>query len=151
MLWPGNPPDRRAFGRKILGHGVKPADSAETGTVPAPRGRRCPRWAGAAERNTVTLHGAMAYRIMLGIVLTTLAVLLFFFLWGVSDGTVSAFNIVTWLVALGLPGAVLAGGLALRRSGRPGSATLLLALIAVPAALTGLFFLLLILLQPDWT
>ncbi|WP_137176613.1 osmoprotectant transporter permease [Roseomonas sp. AR75] len=92
----------------------------------------------------------MAYRIMLGIALLTLGVLLFFFLWGVSDGTVSDFNILIWLVTLAVPAAAVAGGVAMRRQGHGAAAIALLGVVAVPAVLLALFFLLLILMQPRW-
>ncbi|MCW8086035.1 hypothetical protein [Sabulicella glaciei] len=92
----------------------------------------------------------MTYRILLGIDALALAVAVFFFLWGMGDGSVSSFNILHWMVLLGGLGAVVWGGIALHRAGRQAQAVSLLGLLAVPVALLGLFFLALIILQPRW-
>jgi hypothetical protein len=57
---------------------------------------------------------------------------------------------VLWLIILFGLGAVMFSGLVLRARGRDGAAKLLLGVLAVPAVLVGLFFLLLILLNPRW-
>jgi hypothetical protein len=85
------------------------------------------------------------HRILLGIDLLAAAVLVFFFLWGVADGSVSDFNIGIWLAILLGVGAVLGGGIALRGRGWTVAANLLLLLLALPASLYGLFILLLVL------
>jgi hypothetical protein len=90
------------------------------------------------------------YRVLLGIDLAAAAVAVFFFLWGVSDGTVSSFNIGIWTMLLGGIAAILAGGIALRRSGRTGAANLLLLLLAVPTAGYALFIAMILILQPRW-
>lgn len=58
----------------------------------------------------------------------------------------SAESIGLWLAVVGMPAAVLWGGLRLKAIGRPGAATLLLALLAVPALLVGVYMLLLVVL-----
>jgi len=73
-------------------------------------------------------------------------VLFYFFLIGLSDGTVSSFNIALWLPLVGVPGAVLWGGLRLKAVGRPGAAKGLLALLAVPGVLVGTWLLLIVVL-----
>ena len=77
-------------------------------------------------------------------------VFLFFFVWGLSDGSVSSFNMGLWLAILLALGAVVGGSLALRSAGRSGLAAVLLLLLAVPGFLGGLFFLILILANPNW-
>lgn len=90
------------------------------------------------------------YRILLGIDALALGIALLFFAWGLSDSSVSSFNILEWILLLGTLGGILAGGLVLQRQGSEGLAKAVLALLAVPAALFGLFFLLLILASPRW-
>ena len=92
----------------------------------------------------------LAYRILFGVVAATAAIFAFFFVWGLSDATVSGDNIGLWLVMLGVPAAVLFLGYRLAAAGQRIAASVVLALVAIPATLTGLFFLLLILLMPDW-
>ena len=41
------------------------------------------------------------FRILFGIDALAAAVVAFFFVWGLSDGSVSAFNILLWLALLG--------------------------------------------------
>ncbi|HTI83710.1 MAG TPA: hypothetical protein VL614_24930 [Acetobacteraceae bacterium] len=91
-----------------------------------------------------------AFRILFGIDALAVAVVVFFFLWGVSDGTVSSFNILLWLVMLGGVGGVLGGGAWLRSQGHARVANSVLLVLAIPAMLLVLFFLLLIVAQPRW-
>ena len=78
------------------------------------------------------------------------AVVVFFFLWGLSDGTVSSFNITLWLLALAAVGGVVFGSLALRRAGYAAPAFLVLMTLAVPGLLFVLFFGAVLILQPRW-
>lgn len=75
--------------------------------------------------------------------------LFIFFSWGLSDGTVSAFNAGLWLAVLGIPMALLASGMMAWRNGARGIAILLLIVPGIPAVLYGLFVLMFIVLQPD--
>jgi hypothetical protein len=75
---------------------------------------------------------------------------LFFFFWGLADGTVSAFNIGLWLAMLGAVAAIFGGGIALRVYGQRGLGNLLLAVLAAPGLLCFLFLLLILVLQPDF-
>lgn len=90
------------------------------------------------------------YYIFLTINAIALAVILFFFMWGLSDGTVSSFNILLWLAMLGIPSATLLGGWVQWGKGNHAFAILLLLLPSVPALLFGLFFLVLIVASPDF-
>ena len=84
------------------------------------------------------------FGILVGIDALAAAVALFFFIWGLSDGTVSSFNILEWLALLGGVGAVLGGGLFLNAQGHRRRASGVLLLLAFPAFMMGLFFLVLI-------
>jgi len=90
------------------------------------------------------------FGILCGIDALIALVVLFFFTWGVSDGTVSSFNIVLWMGMLGGVAALFGGGIALRAAGQRALANILLAILAAPGVLFFLFFLLLIILQPRW-
>jgi len=73
-----------------------------------------------------------------------------FFLIGLADGSVSSFNIALWALVLGVVGAVVAGGFALHASERTRLANTVVALLAVPSTLVGLFFLVLLLVPARW-
>jgi len=77
-------------------------------------------------------------------------IVLYFFAAGLSDGSVSSFNIVLWLAILGGLAAILGGGLQLKSSGHRRLATGVLLILAVPGLLFGLFLLSVIILQPRW-
>ncbi len=78
------------------------------------------------------------------------AVFLFFFFWGLADGTVSSFNIVLWLgILAGLAG-ILGGSLKLRSKGLTRAAWAVLSILAIPGLLGVLFFLAVLILQPRW-
>lgn len=90
------------------------------------------------------------FRILLAIDAAVAAILLYFFVTGIEDGSVSSFNIMIWLVMLGGIALVIGGALTLRARSQRLAANLLLAVPAAPALLFGLFILLAVLLQPRW-
>lgn len=90
------------------------------------------------------------YRLLLGIDALVAAVVVYFLLEGLADGSVSSFNMGLWMATLGALAAILGGGLALNANGRRGLAVALLAVLAAPGLLYGLFVLALIALQPNW-
>ncbi len=92
----------------------------------------------------------MAFKILWGIDAVTALIFIVFFIIGIGDGTVSSFNIMLWLLILSILAAVLIGSLWLQKAGRPRFANALAIALAVPSVLTGLFFLLLIVLHPKW-
>lgn len=92
----------------------------------------------------------MMFRILMGLDLVVAAIVVFFFMTGVADGSVSDFNAGLWIVILLAVGAVFAGGLALRRAGWPKLANTVLAILAVPALLYALFFLVVIATVENW-
>jgi hypothetical protein len=73
------------------------------------------------------------FGILCGIDALIALVVLFFFTWGVSDGTVSSFNIVLWMGMLGGVAALFGGGIALRAAGQRALANILLTILAARA------------------
>ena len=78
------------------------------------------------------------------------AIAVFFFLWGLADGSVSSFNIGLWTLLLGGLAALVAGSLWLKSTGKRGIAIGLLWIVAAPGVLVGAFFLILIVGNPRW-
>jgi hypothetical protein len=89
------------------------------------------------------------YFILMSINAIALAVILLFFMWGLADGTVQAWNGPIWLVMLLVPSATLFGGWVQWGKGHRAFAVALLAIPSLPAILAGLFILMFIILQPD--
>jgi len=78
------------------------------------------------------------------------AIALFFFFWGLADGTVSSFNAGIWAALLGALAIVVGGSLWLKVTGRRALGITLALVLAVPGLLVGLFFLALIIANPRW-
>ena len=78
------------------------------------------------------------------------AIFVFFFFWGLADGTVSSFNIVLWLAILAGLAGVLAGSRRLKAKGHAAPALGLVLVLAIPGMLGVLFFLAVLILQPRW-
>lgn len=78
------------------------------------------------------------------------SVLVFFFLWGLGDGSVSSFNMGLWLLLLGAAAVVVGGSLALKAASREKLAKVLVTLFAIPGVLLGLFFAVIILVPGRW-
>ena len=96
------------------------------------------------------VRSSRAFWVLWGFCSLVAATVVFFFLWGVADGTVSSFNIVLWLVMLGGVGTVVFGSLALRRAGRPAAAVQLLLILAIPGIAYTIFLVAAVVLQPRW-
>ena len=92
----------------------------------------------------------MVYKAMLGIDAVVAAVVLAFFAIGLADGSVSSFNIVLWMAILAVVAGVLAGGVALHGRGHGKAALAVLAVLAIPGLVYGLFLLSILILQPRW-
>lgn len=92
----------------------------------------------------------MMYWILFGIDAIAAAIFGVFFVIGLADGTVSSFNLDLWFGILFGVAAILGGGVALRRAGRPVLACLVLAILALPTLLYGLFLLVAILSGARW-
>ena len=90
------------------------------------------------------------YRILLTIAGLVAAGFAFFFVWGLADGTVSADNMLLWLVIIGVCAGVLIAATQLRAKGQNLAANLVLLILALPGLFALLFFLTLIILQPRW-
>jgi hypothetical protein len=71
------------------------------------------------------------FRILWGFDALIAAIFLFFFFWGLADGTVSAFNIVLWLGILAGLAAVLGGSLKQSSKGHARPAVGLLLILAI--------------------
>jgi len=74
----------------------------------------------------------------------------YFFFIGLADGSVSSFNMGLWLAILCVLGGILAGSIILRSAARKRAAIALVTLLAVPSALIGLFYLLLLVAPVRW-
>ena len=96
------------------------------------------------------MRGDRLFRTLWGFDALIAAIFVFFFFWGLADGTVSSFNIVLWLAILAGLAGVLVGSLKLRAKGRARQATGLLLILAIPGMLGVLFFLAVLILQPRW-
>lgn len=77
-------------------------------------------------------------------------VILYFFVAGLADGSVSSFNMGLWLGIVLVVCAVMVGSLALRSSRRTGLAVAVLLVLALPALLFVLFFGALLITNPRW-
>ena len=78
------------------------------------------------------------------------AVILYFFLAGLADGSVSSFNMGLWLTTVAILAVVMIGSLALRSARRIALAVSLLLLLAIPGMLFALFFGAMIVMNPDF-
>ena len=89
-------------------------------------------------------------RTLLGIDVLAALVAVYFFVVGLNDGSVSSFNGGLWAGLLAGVAAVVGGGWALQAKGQRGAAVAVLLILAVPAALFGLFLALIMITQPRW-
>jgi hypothetical protein len=78
------------------------------------------------------------------------AIALYFFFSLAAGGRVGSFNILPWLAILAALAAVVGGSVWLRSAGQHAVAIVLLLLLAIPGALFALFFLLLVILHPNF-
>lgn len=90
------------------------------------------------------------YRILLAIDAITAAILLWFFVVGVGDGSVDSFNILSWIIIIAGLAAVIGGGMALQARGQRVAAAVLLTLLAAPALLVAFLLLVMIGSNPRW-
>lgn len=77
-------------------------------------------------------------------------VAVYFFLWGLMDGSVSSFNMALWMGLLAVVVAVPAGGYALHACKHPWASIVVLLVTALPAFLYLLFILAMLIFQPRW-
>ena len=78
------------------------------------------------------------------------SVVVYFFLVGLAEGSISSFNAGLWTLLLVGSLAVTASSLILKNSGRPGLGALLSLVLALPGLLAGIFMLLILITQPRW-
>jgi len=78
------------------------------------------------------------------------AVALYFFFSLAAGGRVGSFNILPWLAILASLATVVGGSVWLRSAGQHALAIVLLLLLAIPGALFVLFFLLVLIIHPDF-
>ena len=78
------------------------------------------------------------------------AVALYFFFSLAAGGRIGSFNILPWLAILAASAAVVGGSVWLRCAGQHVVAIVGLLALAIPAALVVLFFLLLLILHPNF-
>jgi len=90
------------------------------------------------------------FGILFGIDSIIALVAVYFFVVGLTDGSVSSFNMLLWLALLGGIAAVLGGSILLTRSGYRRRANALLLVPALPGFALGLLLLLAVILQPRW-
>ena len=96
------------------------------------------------------LRGGRAFWLLWGFDALVAALVVFFFVWGLADGSVSSFNMMLWLGILASVGVVVGGSLALRRAGQAVVAVILLLVLAIPGVAFTLFLVAAIVLQPTW-
>jgi len=92
----------------------------------------------------------MLFQILMGLDIIAAAIVAYFFMVGLADGSVSDFHIGLWTGILLAIAAVFAGGLALRRTGWTKLANAVLALLAVPTLLYGIFILVVLASGEGW-
>ena len=92
----------------------------------------------------------MLFWLLLGLDILAASVAGYFFVEGLSDGTVSSFNIGEWIFLLAAPAAIIGGGVALHRTGYVKSGNLVLAVLAIPAFLAAAFMVIVIMSDARW-
>ena len=92
----------------------------------------------------------MTFWIPWGVDFVVALICVYFFFIGLADGSVRSFNIGLWLVILFALAGVVGGSLVLRATARIGLATVLVTILAVPSALIGLFYLVLLVVPARW-
>lgn len=95
-------------------------------------------------------RGRAVFRVMFACAALTAAVVLVFFAIGVSDGSVSSFNIGIWTVVLAALAGVFTAARMLAARGRHGLAAVVLAIVGAPGLLYAAFVLMLLIVQPRW-
>jgi hypothetical protein len=92
----------------------------------------------------------MLYKILLAIDVVAAAIVGYFLLIGLADGSVSSFNGTLWAGIVAAVIAVLVGGVLLHKANRAALANIVLAILALPAALYGFFIAVVLLTVDRW-
>lgn len=77
-------------------------------------------------------------------------VVLYFFIIGIADGSVSSQNMFLWLAILGALGGIMGGSLWLKGAGHLAAAKGVLYILAIPGLIYVLFLLIVIIGKPKW-
>ncbi|MEZ4746547.1 MAG: osmoprotectant transporter permease [Calditrichia bacterium] len=85
-----------------------------------------------------------------GVDVVIAAILLFFFIWGIADGTVSAFNIKSWMFALLGVALIVGGGFWLKSIDQLVLANIVLMILALPGLGYALIMVVAIVTQTSW-
>ena len=78
------------------------------------------------------------------------AIIVVFFFLGIVDGSVSSFNIGTWIAILAALAVIIGGSLWLKILGYPVLGTILLLVLAFPGLFYGVFIFLMIVTKTSW-
>ena len=113
-------------------------------------GMSCLDWRWRCNRLTAHCGGRMKFWIPWGIAATVTAVVVYFFLVGLADGSISSFNAGLWTLLLLGTLAITVGSLILKNCGRPGLGAILSLVLVLPGLLAGLFGLVILITQPRW-
>lgn len=95
-------------------------------------------------------HGSALFWTLWGTAVTVAGVVLYFFLIGLVDGSVSSFNGGLWVLLLSGIGVITGGSYWLWRQGRIGWASMLAAFLAVPGLLAVMMLIAILLSDPSW-
>lgn len=78
------------------------------------------------------------------------AIAVVFFLVGLTNGTVAAFNMGIWIAILAALAVIIGGSLGLKAAGHPGLGAILCLVLAVPGLCSGLLILLFSVSNTSW-
>ena len=90
------------------------------------------------------------YRILLFSAIATLLVILYFFVVGLGDGSVSSRNGSLWFALLAVASASVGGGIWLHNLGHAGWAKVVLSILAIPGWIALLYILLVVTSKSRW-
>lgn len=90
------------------------------------------------------------FKILLGIDALAALAIVYFFIAGLADGSVSDFNIHLWVAIVCAISGIVVGGVILRKASYLKLANIVLAILAVPAFLYGIFILAVVLSDTRW-
>lgn len=90
------------------------------------------------------------FRILFGFDCLIALIVLYFFVEGIGDGSVSSFNMELWLGIIVALAGILSGGWLLNANGRRRTAIALLLILAAPGFVYALFILSMLVFQPRW-
>ena len=92
----------------------------------------------------------MLFKILWVINAIAALIIVYFFFEGISDGSVSGFNIGLWLLIIGALAVILIGSILLRSNGHSKMGIALLFIMAIPVVLFVLYFAVAILTNQRW-